>query len=72
MLKDKDTPSIESERCERTLEGHADSVNALAPLAGGRLASGSDDRTVRLWRVEAGELLATLRGHASFVLWLYY
>ena len=33
------------------LEGHTRTVYALALLPGGRLASGSDDRTVRLWRL---------------------
>ena len=33
------------------LEGHTESVTALQPLPGGRLASGSSDKTVRLWRL---------------------
>jgi len=33
------------------LEGHRDCVNTLALLPDGRLASGSDDGTVRLWRL---------------------
>jgi len=33
------------------LEGHASYVIALAPLPGGRLASGSWDGTVRVWHV---------------------
>ena len=34
---------------------------------GTRLASGSGDETVRLWDVETGEEIATLRGHEHFV-----
>jgi len=33
------------------LEGHEDTVYALHPLPDGRLASGSRDKTVRLWRL---------------------
>jgi len=33
------------------LKGHEDVVLALQPLPGGRLASGSWDKTVRLWRL---------------------
>ena len=33
------------------LEGHTDTVFALQPLPGGRLASGSGDKTMRLWRL---------------------
>lgn len=35
---------------------------------GARLATGSNDRTARLWDVESGRLLATLSGHAGGVL----
>ena len=31
------------------LEGHSDQVNALCVLPDGRLASGSEDSTIRLW-----------------------
>jgi WD40 repeat protein len=34
---------------------------------GATLASGSDDDTVRLWRVSDGRLLRTLEGHTSSV-----
>ena len=32
-----------------TLEGHGDIVRSLAALEGGRLASGSNDRTIKVW-----------------------
>ncbi|MCA9718148.1 MAG: hypothetical protein KC468_25985, partial [Myxococcales bacterium] len=39
---------------------------------GARLATGSFDRTARLWDARTGELLATLRGHAEEVVSLVY
>ena len=44
-----------------TLEGHENVVNALAVLPGGRLASGSRDKTVRLWDLETRGCLRTLQ-----------
>ena len=41
-------------------------VVAFGP-SGGRLASGSSDRTVKLWDVSTGECVATLEGHTSEV-----
>ena len=35
--------------CERTLLGHTDGVYALAACAGGKLASGSWDKTINIW-----------------------
>ncbi|HET9208975.1 MAG TPA: TIR domain-containing protein [Thermoanaerobaculia bacterium] len=52
----------------RTLEGHQDTVNSLAfDLQGKTLASGSDDKTVKLWEVRSGKLLHTLEGHQGQV-----
>ena len=34
---------------------------------GTRLASGSNDTTIRIWSVETGESLLELRGHTSYV-----
>ena len=46
------------------LRGHADDVNAVTwSLDGRRLASASDDRTVKIWDLVTGEEVLTLRGH---------
>jgi WD40 repeat protein len=54
-------------QCYATLSGHNGlfaSVNAVAIAPDGKiLASGSDDRTVRLWNVQTGKEIGILSGH---------
>ena len=41
------------------LEGHTDCVFAVAiSVDGGKIVSGSDDKTVRVWSSETGEVIA--------------
>ena len=52
----------------RTLEGHQNSVNAVAFSPDGRLlASASTDNTVRLWDPATGAAVRTLEGHQDSV-----
>ena len=52
-------------RCTQTLSGHTGEVTALSLSPSGRiLASGSSDRTLKLWRLETGELLHTFAGRS--------
>ena len=49
------------------LTGHARGVRALCQLKDGRLASGSRDKTIRLWDVSTGAETARLEGRAAWV-----
>jgi WD40 repeat protein len=48
-------------------QGHSSGVHALCALPDGRLASGSHDRTVRLWDPKTGVELVRLEGHKGWI-----
>ena len=59
---------VPSDPHKLALEGHTDEVLAVAFSPDGRtLASGSRDRTIRLWNTNTGEHKLTLEGHTSGV-----
>ena len=47
--------------------GHTESISVLAVLQDGRVVSGSDDNTLRVWDAASGQCLQTLEGHSSGV-----
>ncbi|MBV6341484.1 hypothetical protein [Candidatus Magnetobacterium casense] len=48
--------------------GHAGSVNSISYSPDGRfIASGSGDKTVKIWDASTGALILTLSGHTDFV-----
>ena len=49
--------------CVATLRGHKGPVRSVAVLEGGRLASASNDRSVKIWVMASGACVATLKGH---------
>ena len=64
----------------KVLQGHTGTVNAVAiPTDGGKIVSGSNDTTVRVWSMETGEVssglcesqvcqvLKVLEGHTVYV-----
>lgn len=55
-------------RCVFTLPGHSSFVNSLAISPDGKiLASGSWDKTIKIWNLETTELIGTLTGHTDRV-----
>ena len=51
-----------------TLRGHASDVNSVAfSPQGDKLASGSDDKTIKIWNVNSKEEILTLKGHSGWI-----
>jgi WD40 repeat protein len=50
-----------------TLTEHEDFVSSVSFDADGLLASGSDDKTIKLWNTKTRECLRTLKGHENSV-----
>ena len=53
--------------CMTTIVGHADYVCCALKLADGRLVSGSNDCTLKIWDITSGICLMTLSEHENFV-----
>ena len=56
--------SAQEPKLRATLDGHTSAVFSVVFSPDGKtLASGSDDRTLKLWDVATGKEQATLKGH---------
>ncbi|KAM0371523.1 hypothetical protein ACHAPY_010246 [Fusarium culmorum] len=63
-------PKVEEnwDACLLTLEGHSSYVNSVVfSHDSKKVASGSDDETIRIWNAETGECERELKGHSSWV-----
>ncbi len=55
-------------RCIHTLVGHSNAVTSVAFSPDGKtLASGSEDKTIEMWKLETGKRWYTLTGHSDWV-----
>lgn len=57
-------------RCSASISGHGESIlaTAFSPATSSRLATGSGDKTARIWDCDTGTPLHTLKGHTGWVL----
>jgi WD40 repeat protein len=55
-------------KCVHTLIGHSNAVTSVAFSPDGQtLASGSEDKTIEMWKLDAGKRWYTLTGHSDWV-----
>lgn len=65
--------TLQAAIAERVLRGHPSYVHAVAVSPdGSRIATGSADKTLRIWDAAHGEPLQVLRGHTDIVLALAF
>jgi WD40 repeat protein len=61
-------PPTQAWRCVHTLTGHSNVIQSVAISADSAiLASGSSDKTIKVWHLGTGELRHTLTGHSSCI-----
>ncbi|MEA5505065.1 serine/threonine-protein kinase [Halotia wernerae UHCC 0503] len=60
--------SSESSYQTNTLKGHSSDVNSVAFNPDGKtLATGSDDKTIKLWNLATGQEIHTFKGHFGWI-----
>lgn len=61
-------PVVASIALNKTLSGHSDFVWSVALSSDGQtLVSGSEDKTIKIWNLDTGQLLRTLNGYSDSV-----
>ncbi len=58
---------MDDKKCQ-TLVGHTDEVQVLQYLPNNELASGSLDKTIKIWNIQTCSLKFTLTGHEGNIL----
>ena len=53
--------------CQQKVEGHGAGVTSVAVLSDGRIVSGSDDKTLRIWNTLTGLCEQELKGHGAWL-----
>jgi len=51
----------------RLLKGHTDPIHAIIKLSNDKIATGSNDRTIKIWDINDGKCLRTLKGHKHYI-----
>ncbi|KAK6002900.1 hypothetical protein QM012_001650 [Aureobasidium pullulans] len=61
-------------RCSAAISGHGEAILAaqFSPASSSRLATGSGDKTARIWDCDTGTPMHTLSGHTGWVLTVSY
>jgi WD40 repeat protein len=64
--------TIDQQGVLKTFKGHDNSVRCVTYLPGGKVVSGSNDDTLKVWDIQIGQCISTLKGHSSFVSCITY
>ncbi len=69
LIDKKEEKKAEDMVCTRTLTGHKEWIRCIRRLTknGSMVASGSDDYMIKIWDLDTGECVRTLRGHEDSV-----
>ncbi|WP_193196502.1 serine/threonine-protein kinase [Nostoc sp. MG11] len=68
QLMTDSNPSQSASNQPTALKGHSSDVNSVAFAPDGKtLASGSDDRTIKLWNLSTGKEIYSLRNHSGWI-----
>ena len=65
---DKTIKVWNEDRCINTINGHSKSVRTLCQISSSSFASGSFDKTIKIWDIYNFECVYTILGHKDLIL----